>query len=153
PRRVTESSEKQGLRIDHARPEPRKTMSQSRPLLPDDEKPPHPNPDPAHPGAVIDMEIAQQRLEHLQSELLHLSRVNTIGQMVSSLAHELNQPLTAISNYVEGCRLLLERPSDANLQICRDTMSLVSEQTHRAANIIRRLRGFMSRGENQRRPE
>jgi two-component system, LuxR family, sensor kinase FixL len=100
-----------------------------------------------------DPKLAQQRLQHLQSELLHLSRLTTIGQMVSSLAHELNQPLTAISNYVEGCRLLLDRPDDTNLQICRDTMGLVSEQTLRAGNIIRRLRGFMSRGENARQPE
>lgn len=103
--------------------------------------------------AEADQKLTQKRLQNLQSELLHLSRLTTMGQMASSLAHELNQPLTAISNYVEGCRLLLDKADATTLQICRDTMGLASEQTLRAGNIIRRLREFVSRGETERKVE
>lgn len=102
---------------------------------------------------ITERELAQSRLQNLQAELLHLSRLTTMGQMASSLAHELNQPLTAIANYVEGCRMLLNKFDPKNLGTIRDTMGLVSEQALRAGTIIRRLREFVSRGETSRRVE
>jgi two-component system sensor kinase FixL len=102
---------------------------------------------------ITERKLAEKRVQNLQSELLHLSRLTTMGQMASSLAHELNQPLAAISNYVEGCRLLLEKDAPADQSMLRDTMALVSEQALRASNIIRRLREFVSRGETARKVE
>ena len=54
----------------------------------------------------------EQLLHEVQSELLHMSRLSTMGQMASTLAHELNQPLAAISNYLQGSRRLLEQGTD-----------------------------------------
>lgn len=102
---------------------------------------------------ITERKLAQARVQNLQTELLHLSRLTTMGQMASSLAHELNQPLTAISNYVEGCRLLLDTSAATDLPLVRETMALVSEQALRAGNIIRRLREFVSRGETTRKVE
>src|ERR1043165_3460148 len=102
---------------------------------------------------ITERKLAQARVQNLQTELLHLSRLTTMGQMASSLAHELNQPLTAISNYVEGCRLLLDTNAAPDLPLVRETMALVSEQALRAGNIIRRLREFVSRGETTRKVE
>ena len=51
---------------------------------------------------------AEKRLQDLQSELLHVSRFSAMGQMSSTLAHELNQPLTAITNYVKACRRMMD---------------------------------------------
>lgn len=102
---------------------------------------------------ITERQLAQTRLQNLQAELLHLSRLTTMGQMASSLAHELNQPLTAISNYVEGCRMLLEKLESDDVKTIQDTMGLVSEQAIRAGNIIRRLREFVARGETARKIE
>ena len=65
---------------------------------------------PYFTGFVRDLTEHQQtqtRLQELQSELVHVSRLSAMGEMASALAHELNQPLAAISNYMKGSRRLL----------------------------------------------
>lgn len=75
----------------------------------------------------------------LHGRLLNVSRMATIGEMAGGIAHELNQPLTAISNYARACERLLARP-DADLGEVREALQQISVQTQRAADIIRQLR-------------
>jgi two-component system sensor kinase FixL len=76
-----------------------------------------------------------------------------MGEMASALAHELNQPLTAIANYLKGSQRLLESMSDERLATMRGAIDKATEQVLRAGQIIRRLRDFVSRGESERRVE
>jgi two-component system sensor kinase FixL len=107
-------------------------------------------------GFVRDLTERQRteaRLQELQSELLHISRLTAMGEMASALAHELNQPLSAIANYMKGSRRLLEGSADQNSAMMRDAMDKAAEQAMRAGQIIRRLRDFVARGESERRLE
>ncbi len=107
-------------------------------------------------GFIRDLTERQQteaRLQELQSELVHMSRLTAMGEMASALAHELNQPLAAIANYMKGSRRLLENRQDQSLSVLRDAMEKAADQALRAGDIIRRLRDFVSRGESERRVE
>ncbi|WP_409999071.1 sensor protein FixL [Bradyrhizobium sp. SZCCHNPS1003] len=95
----------------------------------------------------------QARLRELQSELVHVSRLSAMGEMASALAHELNQPLAAISNYMKGSRRLLAGSGDPNTPKIESAMDRAAEQAIRAGQIIRRLRDFVSRGESEKRVE
>lgn len=104
-------------------------------------------------GFVRDLSERQereQRLHEVQSELIHISRVGELGQMVSALAHEVNQPLTAIENYLRVSERLMERgdPEKARLVLHRAV-----EQSARANEIIRRLRDFVRKEDPGRRVE
>jgi two-component system, LuxR family, sensor kinase FixL len=107
-------------------------------------------------GFIRDLSERQQteaRLQELQSELVHISRLTAMGEMASALAHELNQPLSAIANYMKGSRRLLESRDDETSVMIRDAMDRAAEQSLRAGQIIRRLRDFVARGEAERRVE
>jgi two-component system sensor kinase FixL len=107
-------------------------------------------------GFIRDLTERQEteaRLQELQSELVHISRLTAMGEMASALAHELNQPLSAIANYMKGSRRLLENSLDENAALLRDAMDRAAAQALRAAEIIRRLRDFVARGESERRVE
>src|SRR6266566_490444 len=111
---------------------------------------------PYFTGFVRDLTEHQQtqaRLQELQSELVHVSRLSAMGEMASALAHELNQPLAAISNYMKGSRRLLAGSTDANAPKIESAMDRAAEQALRAGQIIRRLRDFVSRGESEKRVE
>jgi two-component system sensor kinase FixL len=101
---------------------------------------------------LTERQDAESRLQELQSELVHVSRLTALGEMASALAHELNQPLAAISNYVTGSRALLARPGSDPAKV-DDALERASEQALRAGQIIRRLRDFVARGETERRVE
>lgn len=106
-------------------------------------------------GFVRDLSERQQteaRLQELQSELVHISRLTAMGEMASALAHELNQPLTAVANYLKGSRRLLDAP-EINRAVLGDALEKAGEQALRAGQIIRRLRDFVARGETERRVE
>ena len=106
-------------------------------------------------GFVRDLTERQQaeaRMQELQAELVHVSRLTAMGEMASALAHELNQPLSAIANYLKGCVRLLARP-DTPPERLRDALDKATDQALRAGEIIRRLRDFASRGETERRVE
>lgn len=107
-------------------------------------------------GFIRDLSERQKtesRLQELQSELVHISRLTAMGEMASTLAHELNQPLSAISNYLKGSRRLIETQTDERSAMMRDALEKAAEQAIRAGQIIRRLRDFVSRGESERRVE
>jgi two-component system, LuxR family, sensor kinase FixL len=112
--------------------------------------------EPYFTGFVRDLTEHQQtqaRLQELQSELVHVSRLSAMGEMASALAHELNQPLAAINNYMKGSRRLLTASSDPNRLKIESAMDRAAEQALRAGQIIRRLRDFVSRGESEKRVE
>lgn len=95
---------------------------------------------------------AEARLQELQSELVHISRLTAMGEMASALAHELNQPLAAVSNYLKGSVRLLAAPQP-KLDRISDAIDKAADQAVRAGDIIRRLREFVARGETERRVE
>lgn len=107
-------------------------------------------------GFIRDLTERQQtetRLQQLQSELVHMSRFTALGEMASTLAHELNQPLTAITNYLKGCHRILQRVEGEEFQLLRDGVNQAAEQALRAGQVIRHLREFVSRGESERHVE
>ena len=87
------------------------------------------------------------KLEQLNSELIHVSRLSAMGTMASTLAHELNQPLTAISNYGEAAGSLLQEEESLDRETLREIVSEMAGQALRAGGIVRRLRDFVARGE------
>jgi two-component system sensor kinase FixL len=104
-------------------------------------------------GFIRDLTERQQtetRLQELQSELVHMSRFTALGEMASTLAHEINQPLTAITNYLKGCRRILERMEGDTVPMLRDAVNEAGEQALRAGQVIRHLREFVARGESER---
>ncbi len=107
-------------------------------------------------GFIRDLTERQQtetRLQELQSELVHMSRFTALGEMASTLAHEINQPLTAITNYLKGCRRILERMEGDTVPMLRDAVNEAGEQALRAGQVIRHLREFVARGESERHVE
>lgn len=102
---------------------------------------------------LTDQQMTESRLKELQSEVTHMSRFTALGEMASTLAHEINQPLTAISNYLRGCQRLLERVESDSSAMLRDAIGKAADQALRAGQIIRRLREFVARGESDRRIE
>ena len=89
------------------------------------------------------------RLEELQNDLDHVSRISEMGTMASSLAHELNQPLAAIANYLEGAISLLEKPNEEDIAIARAALQEATQQSLRAGRIVRGLRDFIGRGDTE----
>ena len=90
----------------------------------------------------------ERRMQELQSELVHVSRLTAMGEMASSLAHELNQPLSAITSYLRGAATLLKNEQIDRDRI-RDALDRSSNQALRAGDIIKRLREFVAKGETQ----
>jgi two-component system, LuxR family, sensor kinase FixL len=100
---------------------------------------------------ITERQEVEARLQELQSEIVHISRLTALGEMASALAHELNQPLSAIANYMKGSRRLLEGRTDDQSRMIREAMDKAADQSLRAGEIIRRLRDFVARGETERR--
>ena len=82
-----------------------------------------------------------------------MARFTALGEMASTLAHEINQPLTAITNYLKGSRRLLEKSTEENAPMLRDAVEKAAEQALRAGDVIRHLRDFVARGESERQVE
>lgn len=102
---------------------------------------------------LTERQKTEEQLQELQTELARLSRLTAMGEMASTLAHEINQPLSAISNYLQGCNRLLAPVEHENIPKIRDALTETSKQTLRAGHIIRQLREFVARGEIEKRPE
>ena len=101
---------------------------------------------------LTERQESERRIEDLQTELLHASRLSVMGQMASTMAHELNQPLTAVTNYLEAGRYLLSTGGAAPERIA-DLMEKAVAQAQRAGEVIRQLRQFVSKGETERRTQ
>ena len=101
---------------------------------------------------LTERQDADRRLRDVQGELLHVSRLASLGEMTSALAHEFNQPLAAATSYMEGSLMLLER-APIDFQRLKAMIGQGGEQTWRAGEILRRMRDFSVRGETEQRIE
>jgi two-component system sensor kinase FixL len=100
---------------------------------------------------LTERERDELRMKELQSELVHVSRLSAMGTMASTLAHELNQPLTAVANYLETTRDLLVDPDPETVAMVREALEDAARESLRAGHIVRRLRDFVARGEVEKR--
>jgi two-component system sensor kinase FixL len=98
--------------------------------------PPDGSPEPALDGALRSGSAGT-----LHGRMLQVSRLATVGEMAAGVAHELNQPLTAIANYAQACDRLLARPA-ANLEDIHTALREIASQAVRAGDILRRLRSL-----------
>ncbi|MFN4185249.1 MAG: PAS domain S-box protein [Hyphomonas sp.] len=101
---------------------------------------------------LTEQQRSELRMQEMQSELVHFSRLSAVGTMASALAHELNQPLTAVANYLEASRDLLDSPDPEMKEILREALTEAARQAVRAGEIVRKLRSYVSRGEVDARP-
>jgi len=99
---------------------------------------------------LTEREESAARLQEIQGELARLARLNELGEMASTLAHELNQPLTAIANYAQGCLLDVNESTDPSTRIALEEMA---KQSLRAGQVIRHLREFVTKGDTDKAPE
>lgn len=107
-------------------------------------------------GFIRDLTERQESaalLEETEGELARLARLNELGEMASTLAHELNQPLSSIANYVQGCIRLLAQMPDEQAAKLRGALQETAKQALRAGDIIRHLREFVTRGDTEKSPE
>jgi len=93
---------------------------------------------------ISERKAAAEQLQRHQMEMAHVARLSTMGEMAAGLAHEINQPLSAITNYADGCKNLLNGGSNAPIRV-HDMLRQITSEGHRAAEIIRRLRRFVSK--------
>src|SRR5262249_43082389 len=103
-------------------------------------------------GSVVDLhewKEAQQTLQMMQTELAQVSRVTTMGELAASIAHETNQPLTAITNNASGCLRLL---ADCNLEpgVLRRALEEIVTDSTRASEVVARIRAFIRKAPVQR---
>ena len=101
---------------------------------------------------LSEQQAAERRLQDLQGELVHVSRLTALGEMASAMAHELNQPLTAAANFMKGSLVLVDREPQDRPRL-KDMIGQGADQALRAGQIICRLRDFVSKGEADRRIE
>jgi two-component system sensor kinase FixL len=103
-------------------------------------------------GHIIERLTAEERLrekeEEFRERMTHFTRVSTMGEMASSIAHEVNQPLTAIATYAQACRRLVSR-GWAEAPEVLDVLERIGEEALRAGDIIRRLRGLVRRRDRE----
>ncbi|WEK47856.1 MAG: PAS domain S-box protein [Candidatus Andeanibacterium colombiense] len=92
----------------------------------------------------------ERLLHNLQGELAHASRITSMGTLATSIAHELNQPLTAVTNYAQAARDLLGDLTPENVELVREALHETATEALRAGQIVHRLRDFISRGESTR---
>lgn len=97
---------------------------------------------------LLTRQLLRENETELRERMTHLTRVSTMGEMASSIAHEVNQPLTAIATYAQACRRLVEvgRVESAELQ---EVLNRISDEALRAGNIIHRLRDLVRRRESR----
>ena len=102
---------------------------------------------------LTEREETAARLQEIQGELARLARLNELGEMASTLAHELNQPLSAIANYVQGSSRMMSRFEGDDAVRVQDALHETARQALRAGDIIRHLREFVTRGNTEKSPE
>jgi len=102
---------------------------------------------------ISEKKQAEARLQALQSELAHTGRLNSMGLLSSAIAHEINQPLTAVTNFVSAARRVLDAPGEASVNKAKNLIDKAAAQALRAGAIIRNLREFVEKRESNRRLE
>jgi len=102
---------------------------------------------------LTERQRTERRLNDLQREVSQMARVSAMASLASALAHELNQPLTAIASYMEGARALLDDPDKEALAMIGEALDDAAAQSLRAGQIVRRMRDFITRGDSDKRVE
>lgn len=105
-------------------------------------------------GALMDVSAAHEAAEtlhHTQAQLAHATRVTTLGELAASIAHEVNQPLAAVSTNGNACLRWLNRPQPDLLE-ARLALERILADTCRASEVIKRIRALARKGESQRLP-
>jgi two-component system sensor kinase FixL len=104
---------------------------------------------------ITEQKQAEANTLKLQNELAHVARLSAMGQMSAAIAHELNQPLTAVANYVRAAQRMLsaENASPRQLESAREAMEKAAGQTIRAGTIIRYLRDFVEKRDSEKSAE
>jgi PAS domain S-box-containing protein len=97
---------------------------------------------------ITERKRAEERAVQLQSELAHVTRLSTINQMTSGLAHELNQPLAAISTYVDACKQLIHKIDSMPAEVY-EALEEIGIEARRAGRVIQQLRALLRRREPQ----
>jgi C4-dicarboxylate-specific signal transduction histidine kinase len=90
------------------------------------------------------LEEARELVQEQRDQLAHTSRLTTMGEMAAGFAHEVNQPLTAISNYARVSKRMMAK-DEPDLELLGETLDKIDAQSHRASEIIRRIRRFMKK--------
>jgi len=91
----------------------------------------------------------EQAIRHRHAQLAHVSRLTTVGEMAAGLAHELNQPLSALTNYAHGCLRRLQS-GKADEDMIKTALEHITVQAARASEIIRRVRSFVGKDDQRR---
>ncbi len=102
---------------------------------------------------LTERQRTERRVQELQQELAHVSRLTEMGQMASGLAHEINQPLAASANYLQAARRLLAKGDEPSAERATTALDNVAAQLDRTTEIVRRLRAFVRKSEFQPRAE
>jgi PAS domain S-box-containing protein len=105
-------------------------------------------------GALMDVTAskrAEEELHKAQADLAHVTRVTTLGELTTSIAHEVNQPLAAVAANAEACLRWLDRGTP-DLDEARRTVEWIIKDSNRAGEVIRRVRALSSRTETQKAP-
>jgi len=100
---------------------------------------------------ITDRRRAEDEARVLQERLTHFSRLSTMGEMAAGLAHEINQPLSAIATYAQACQRLMRMP-DPDVEDVTGALEQINAQALRAGEVIRRLRNFVKNREVKREP-
>jgi len=90
------------------------------------------------------LEEARATVQEQRDQLAHTSRLTTMGEMAAGFAHEVNQPLTAITNYARVSKRMMAK-EQPDLPLLQETLDKIEAQSHRASEIIRRIRRFMKK--------
>jgi len=96
---------------------------------------------------ITERKRSEEELKRAQSELIHASRISAMGAMASTLAHELSQPLTSISNYIDTAERMLRPNQQQEVREAGRALGLAGAAARRATEILRRLRRFVSKGQ------
>lgn len=99
---------------------------------------------------LSDQKAAEQEALRHREEMMHASRLTVMGEMAAAMAHEINQPLSAIATYTAACSRLLDQGPEGVDEV-RGVLGRINEQAHRAGDVIRRIRNFTRSRELSRR--
>jgi len=100
---------------------------------------------------ITDRQRAEDEARQMQERLTHFGRISTMGEMAAGIAHEINQPLTAIATYSQACQRFLAQPN-SDLADIQSGLQQIENQALRAGEVIRRLRSFVRNREVRREP-
>jgi two-component system sensor kinase FixL len=102
---------------------------------------------------ITERKAAEARMHEMQDELLHVSRLSAMGQVSSTLAHEINQPLAAIGNYIRAGLAMLDSDNPEIVAKGRTAFEKAAVQAERASDVVGNLRAFVRKGDAVRKPE